>query len=379
MQVEQTALPNIHTFRKVSMMNNIPVNLMHRISIAPMMEVTNTHFRFFMRLLTKNATLWTEMYHSRTILNNPDNRAISLRFSPLEHPIVCQLGGNNPEELKAAAKFVELAEFDEVNLNCGCPSERVSAGAFGACLMKEPEVVRNCIQAMSEEVCIPCHVKTRIGVDDQDQYEFTKNFIQKVTEVGDNQIIIHARKAFLKGLNPSQNRSIPPLDYERVINLKKDFPNLRITINGGFKSLDSIEDILKEENGLTGCMVGRLAYEDPWELRDVDRRFYNTPNPGYSRREILKIWAQYCDIVLVEQPIIKWPTLIKPIVSLFKGEKFSAHYKRLVSEVSYRRGFDKFSEFMDFVIEDFEKVNKEALDVRPPVSNTVVEDQQINN
>jgi tRNA-dihydrouridine synthase A len=204
---------------------------------------------------------------------------------------VIQFGGNTPETLAKCAEVSQQLGYDEVNLNVGCPSPRVQHGAFGACLMKEPDIVSECIYAMRKAVQIPVTIKCRLGVDDFDSYEFAHDFIKKTSEKsGCTHYVIHARKAFLKGLNPAENRNIPPLQYERVLKLKKDLPKLEFSINGGFKTIDSIEEVLKPTDELKGCMLGRVAYENPWVLADVDRRFYGRKNPGLSRKEVLEVF-----------------------------------------------------------------------------------------
>jgi tRNA-dihydrouridine synthase A len=268
----------------------------HRISVAPMMEVTNIHYRFFMRLITKRTTLWTEMYHSNVIINNVHGPEWVLKYTPDEHPLVLQLGGNDTTDLAKCAKIALALGYDEINLNCGCPSPRVTKGSFGACLMKEPETIYQAIRAMNQAVDykIPVHVKCRIGVDELDTYEFLTHFIKTVSHNGNcNLFIIHARKAHLKGLNPTQNRNIPPLMYERVYQLKKDFPNLEFIINGGFKTWEASEIALESSKGLLGVMLGRAAYDNPWIFSDVDRRFYGQENLGFTRREILTVYGEY--------------------------------------------------------------------------------------
>lgn len=344
----------------------IPKVVMHRFSIAPMMDVTNVHFRFFMRLLSKHCTLWTEMVHTNALIHNEKQRDLSLRMNEIEHPVVLQLGGNDPESLAQGAIFAEKYGFDEVNINCGCPSPRVTSGSFGACLMKSPAEVAACVKKMQEAVKIPVHVKCRIGVDDQDSYEFTKNFVKIIGEVGCTHFLVHARKAFLKGLNPKENRTIPPLNYDTVVQLAKDFPDYQFTINGGFKKLDDIESILKPENKLIGCMVGRLAYENPWELKDVDRRFYGLENPGLSRREILLHWAEYGNHVITQDPKTKYPSLTKPIINLFLGEQYSGVYRRYISDRKNQKASKNFKEFIYTAIETLNKFNTTALDEKPP-------------
>jgi len=343
--------------------------MLRTISIAPMMDITNVHFRFFMRLLTKHSTLWTEMNHENAILNTKFGYKELLKYNDIEHPIVVQFGGNSPENLAKCAKLCEEMGYDEVNLNVGCPSSRVQDGSFGACLMKEPQIVAECMAAMRKVVQIPVTIKCRIGVDDQDSYDFTYNFVKQTSTIGGvKHFIVHARKALLKGLSPLENRNIPPLDYGRVLALKKDFPELDFTINGGFKDFKSIEEILAPDNNLVGCMLGRMAYENPWALADVDRVFYGKKNLGYSRREILERWAEYGQMQMEERPEMALPNLVKPIIHLFAGEKNNAKYRQFLSDPeNFKKNKRNFRDFIYACIENYEKFNAVGLDVHPPL------------
>lgn len=345
----------------------IPADKLHRFSIAPMLDVTHTHFRFLMRLLTRYSTLWTEMIHANSIAFNDAQREEFLRFHRIEHPVVLQFGGSDPDILAKASKFCETQGYDELNLNCGCPSERVQSGCFGAVLMRDPQKVAQCIKAIHDSVKIPAHVKCRIGVDDEDSYEFVHNFVDVVSKEGScKHFIIHSRKCILQGLSPADNRKIPPLKYEVVKQLKKDFPHIQFSINGGIKTYEEIENFLKPEDGLTGVMVGRLAYEDPWVLRDVDRRVYGMPNPGLSRREILHLWGQYCDQELKRNAKIAWPSLTKPVINLFHNERNSATFRRCVSDRELYKRCKSFSEMLKIAVDEFGELNPEALDARAP-------------
>jgi len=281
---------------------------------------------------------------------------------------VCQLGGNTPDNLAKCAKICEELGYREINLNCGCPSPRVQEGSFGACLMKEPEIVAECMQKMQKEVKIPVSIKCRIGVDDNDDYEFTKNFIKITSEKGGiNHYVIHARKALLKGLSPAENRNIPPLDYPRVIQLKKDFPHLNFTINGGFKDFDSVSKILSQDNKLVGCMLGRMSYDNPWAFTDVDRLFYGKKNLGYSRREVLQRWAEYGEMQMEQRPGMPVPNLVKPIINLFTNEKHSAKYRQFLSDPeNFKKNNKSFRDFIYALIEHMAKYNLVALDATPP-------------
>lgn len=313
--------------------------------------------------------LYTEMIHENTILNFKTGYEDLLQFHPIEHPIVCQLGGNNLERLSKCVALCQEMGYDEINLNVGCPSAKVQEGSFGACLMKTPETVSSITKTMCLNCKIPITVKCRLGVDNFDSYEFTKKFIEEVSKNGGvKHFIIHARKALLKGLNPAENRKIPPLKYEWVLQLKKDFPNLEFTINGGFKEIYKIEDILKESNGLQGCMIGRLSYDNPWILSDFDRVFYNKPNPGFNRREILEIWAEYGDCMMEKQKYLKPPTLNRPIINLFAGEQYNSKYRQFLGDPQNFKSDEKYSQTIRRCIKMLEENNKEALEIRPIIN-----------
>ena len=252
---------------------NIDFN--RRLSIAPMLDCTDRHERYFLRLLSKHVLLYSEMVVATGLLHC-ENTDLFLGHEPFEHPAVLQLGGSDPASLARASKLVEAAGFSEVNLNCGCPSDRVQNGNFGACLMKDKQVVADCFKAMQDAVSIPVSIKCRIGVDDLDSWEFFTDFIQTVKDAGCRIFIVHARKAWLKGLSPKENREVPPLHYEFVHRLKAEMPDLNLSINGGIKTLDQIEEQLKD---LDGVMVGREAYENPWFLHDADERIFGDKRP----------------------------------------------------------------------------------------------------
>ena len=241
----------------------------HRICIAPMMDRTDRHERYFLRLISRRALLYTEMVTSDAVLHG--DREGVYGFDSAEHPIALQLGGSDPMALAEAAARGAEAGYDEINLNIGCPSERVSAARFGACLMAHPSLVADCVRAISDAVIIPVTVKTRIGIDDHDSYENLSHFVSKVAEGGCRTFIIHARKAFLSGISPKQNRTIPPLKYEFVYQIKSDFPELEIILNGGVLCLDSAAQHLAHVDGV---MIGRAAYKNPYLLADVDGRFF---------------------------------------------------------------------------------------------------------
>ena len=231
----------------------------HRLSVAPMMDWTDRHCRVFHRHMTRRAMLYTEMVTAAAIIHGPKPRLLD--FSPQEHPVALQLGGSDPEELAQAVRIARPWGYDEVNLNCGCPSDRVQSGCFGAVLMERPDLVAACLRAMMDQADVPVSVKCRIGVDDQTPGEILPRFIQTVAGAGVGHIIIHARKAWLKGLSPKENREIPPLDHDLVIRMKQQFPDLLICINGGITTLKQARGFL--DAGLDGVMIGRAAYHDP--------------------------------------------------------------------------------------------------------------------
>ena len=254
----------------------------HRFSIAPMMDRTDRHCRYFHRLLTGKSLLYTEMLHSNAIIKGNTNKLLS--YSHDEHPLAIQLGGSDPESLAEASVISEEFGYKEINLNVGCPSSRVQKGRFGAILMKEPKLVAKCVSNMKNSVSIPVTVKCRIGVDDMDQDTQLDRFIEEVSFEGCNTFIIHARKAWLKGLSPRDNREIPPLNYERVYKLKDKFDHLNIVINGGIKT---VEESLEHLNHVDGVMVGREAYDNPLMLNSIDKEIYKETENSLTRTEIL--------------------------------------------------------------------------------------------
>lgn len=259
-----------------------------RLAVAPMMEWTDRNCRAFHRHLSSHALLYTEMVAAAAVIHG--DREKLLGFNAMEHAVACQLGGSDPREMAQAARVVEDFGYDEVNLNVGCPSDRVQSGRFGACLMREPELVAESVAAMREVVSIPVTVKCRIGVDDQDPEEALDRLADAVVAAGVDALWVHARKAWLKGLSPKENRDIPPLDYDRVYRLKQRLPDLYVGINGGISNLDEAEAHLQRVDGV---MLGRAAYHDPWLLADVDRRLHGAENPVATREEAVEAFRQY--------------------------------------------------------------------------------------
>jgi len=263
-------------------------NNRRRLSVAPMMDWTDRHCRTFHRQITRHTWLYTEMVTTGALLHGDVSR--HLDFNDQEHPVALQLGGSEPADLAKSAKLGEQWGYDEVNLNCGCPSERVQKGAFGACLMSEPTLVADCVKAMRDAVQIDVTVKHRIGIDDISSYDFVRDFVGTVADAGCNTFIVHARNAILKGLSPKENREIPPLRYEFAHQLKKDFPALEIIINGGFKTVEEIDLHLLHVDGV---MIGREAYHNPFMMTSFDARYYNDTTVPKTRAEVLHAMIPY--------------------------------------------------------------------------------------
>ena len=299
----------------------------HRFSVAPMMDWTDRHDRVFLRLLSRRARLYTEMITTGALLHG--DAARFLAFDAEEHPVAAQLGGSDPQALADCARMVEVRGYDEVNLNVGCPSSRVQAGRFGACLMKEPELVARCVAAMRGAVDIPVTVKTRIGVDDDDSIEALHRFVALLVDAGCDAVIVHARKAWLSGLSPKQNRDIPPLRHDVVYDLKAAFPDLDIILNGGLESLDGAAAALEK---VDGAMMGRTAYKDPWVLAGVDERFFGDPAPVANRAGVVEKYLPYIEAQLAEGvPLI---AMTRHILGLFNGVPGARAWRRYLSENS---------------------------------------------
>ncbi len=292
-----------------------------------MLDRTDRHFRYFLRLISKHTILFTEMVTVHALLRG--DRDYLLEFHPAENPLVFQLGGSDPKLLAECATIVEQAGYDEINLNIGCPSNRVQKGRFGACLMKEPELVAECIIAMQNQVSIPVSVKTRLGVDDHDRYDHVAHFVDTVTTAGCNVFYMHARKAWLKGLSPKQNRNIPPLNYAMVKQLADDFPENEMIINGGITSIDEIHNHLTQVDGV---MLGRHLYENPFILNSVDQLLFDDTNTQKSREQILESYMIYVDQQLNRG--IRLHTLIRHILGLYHGQPGARKWRRTLTENS---------------------------------------------
>ena len=291
-----------------------------------MMDWTDRHCRYLHRLLSRHTLLYTEMVTTGALLHGDVPR--HLRFSEEEHPVALQLGGSEPEDLAKCARLAEEWGYDEVNLNCGCPSERVQRGAFGACLMNEPQLVADCVKAMVDATRLPVTVKHRIGIDKIERYEFVRDFIGQVSEAGCKTFIVHARNAWLKGLSPKENREIPPLRYEMVHRLKHEFPQLTISINGGFADTESVHQQLRL---LDGVMVGREAYHNPWWLAEWDAEFFGDAPRSLTREDIE---AQMCEYMVRETAGhgTHWYSIARHMLGLRHGLPGSRRWRQVWSD-----------------------------------------------
>ena len=310
-----------------------------RFSVAPMMECTDRFYRYFARLLSRRALLYTEMITTGAALRG--DRARILGFDAFEHPVALQLGGSDPAAMAECARLGEELGYDEVNINCGCPSDRVQAGRFGACLMAEPETVAACVAAMRRAASIPVTVKTRIGIDARDSYEHLADFVRRVADAGCEVFAVHARKAWLQGLSPKENREVPPLDYETVHRLKAEFPRLAIVLNGGMKSLDeALAHVGPGKPGdgpaLDGVMIGRAAYETPYLLAAVDRVLFGDSRPAPTRAEAVAAYLPFAARMLDEG--IPLGPIAKPLIPLFHGQPGGRLWRRHLAERVHKKG-----------------------------------------
>ncbi|MEZ8306607.1 tRNA dihydrouridine(20/20a) synthase DusA [Vibrio splendidus] len=303
----------------------------NRLSVAPMLDWTDRHCRYFHRLLSQQTLLYTEMITTGAILHGKGD---FLEYNEQEHPLALQLGGSNPVDLAACAKLAGERGYDEINLNVGCPSDRVQNGRFGACLMAEPELVADCVSAMKEVTDIPITVKTRIGIDDQDSYEFLTKFVSTVSEKGGcEQFTIHARKAWLSGLSPKENREIPPLDYDRAYQIKKDFSDLVIAVNGGVTTLEQTKEHLQH---LDGVMIGREAYHSPFILAEVDQQIFGLDTPIKKRSQVVEEMYPY-----IERELSNGASLghiSRHMLGLFQSMPGARQWRRYISENAHKKG-----------------------------------------
>ena len=330
----------------MNMNNNQPdTKNYHRFSVAPMMECTDKHCRFFHRILTKKSLLYTEMVVAQAIMKGNPRKLLG--YNDYEHPVCQQIGGSDPELLAQAAKIVEEFGYDEVNLNVGCPSKRVRSGAFGACLMYEPELVGDCLQAMREAVKIPVTIKHRIGLDGEDPYEMLFPFVEYIASRGTDVFVVHARKAILAGLTTKENRDIPPLNYEIVRELKEQFPHLTIVLNGG---LNNLEQSKREMGNLDGVMLGRAAYKYPHILGEVDKEFFGE-DYVISAEEAYKQFRPYVEEQLSHN--VPLHSMTKHLLGLFNGYKGARVFRRMLGEDANDRssGIELYDEAFSHIIE----------------------------
>ncbi|MGB5447710.1 MAG: tRNA dihydrouridine(20/20a) synthase DusA [Woeseiaceae bacterium] len=300
----------------------------NKINIAPMMDWTDRHCRYFMRLLSPSALLYTEMVTAAAIHHGDAGRL--LRYSDEEHPIALQLGGSDPGWMASATRKAAEFGYDEININVGCPSDRVQSGQFGACLMARPEIVADCYKAMQAETEVPVTVKTRIGIDDQDSDEFLQRFVDVIAAAGCQKVIVHARIAILEGLSPKDNRRIPPLNYDRVFRLKREFPQLEIVINGGLADIQQVEAVLQH---VDGAMIGRQAYQQPYFLAELAHHF-DPDWPLPERREIVHAMLPYVESVLADGESLHRVT--RHMLGLFAGQPGARAWRRHISEHAHR-------------------------------------------
>ena len=300
-----------------------------RMSVAPMMEWTDRHCRYFHRLLSRRTLLYTEMVNGGAVIHGGTER--HLRFNAEEHPVALQLGGNEPATLARSAQLGAQWGYNEINLNCGCPSDRVKRGAFGASLMKAPALVADCVKAMLDAVeapNVPITVKHRIGIDKEESYDFVRDFIGTVAEAGCSTFIVHARNAWLNGISPKENRQIPPLRYAVVAQLKRDFPHLTIAINGGFTTDESV---LEQLALVDGVMVGREAYHNPWWLSDWDERFYGAAPFTHTRDDIEEAMVQYMEREASSHGT-PWPAIARHMLGLRHGLRGARRWRQIWSD-----------------------------------------------
>ncbi|NOT11588.1 MAG: tRNA dihydrouridine(20/20a) synthase DusA [Methylococcaceae bacterium] len=314
--------------------NNATKYKASRFCVAPMLDWTDRHCRFFHRLISQHALLYTEMVTTGALIHGDRHRF--LQFNAAEHPLALQLGGCKPGDLAICAKMAEDYGYDEVNLNVGCPSDRVQSGRFGASLMAEPLLVAECVAAMQQAVSIPVTIKSRIGIDDRDSYGELVHFIGTIASAGCKTFIVHARKAWLSGLSPKQNREVPPLRYDVVFQLKLDFPELGLILNGGIDSLDQAEQILMQ---LDGVMVGREAYHKPYLLAEVDKRFFGATVDILSREQILIALIPYIQQQLKTQ--VRLNSVTRHILGLFHGMPGAKAWRRYLSDHVGKPGADE--------------------------------------
>ena len=295
-----------------------------KVSVAPMMDWTDKHCRYFFRLLSTCTQLYTEMIISKAILRGDKNRLLDYNSS--EHPLVLQLGGSDPKEMAQCAHIAKQWGYDEVNINVGCPSDRVLSGSFGACLMKEPDLVASCVESMIDASDMPVSVKSRIGIDDMESYNRLSDFVARIHKKGCQHFIIHARKAWLQGLSPKENRTIPPLNYPWVYQLKRDFPQLKITLNGG---VTECNEVIKHLDHVDGVMLGRVIYHKPYLLADIDSKVFGIKGIFRTREQVLVDYMSYIKSQLKQGVPIR--AMTRHILGLYHGQNNAKFFRRLLS------------------------------------------------
>jgi tRNA-dihydrouridine synthase A len=310
-------------------MSNSVRGTLRPLSVAPMMERTDRHYRRMVRAITKHTLLYTEMVHAEAVVRTDPQRLIG--YDDLEHPLALQLGGNDPVRLAEAAAIAEGLGYDEVNLNVGCPSDRVRSGAFGAVLMRAPEQVAAAVEQMRRAVALPVTVKHRIGVDELDRYEDMEHFVRIVAAAGCDRFTVHARKAWLQGLSPKENRTVPPLRYADVHRLKRAFPALHIEINGGLVSLDEAEEQLAEVDAV---MIGRAAWDQPMMFAGADARFFGSPARAVEPVSVVEAYRSYAERWLADGERLN--ALCRPLLNLFAGRPGARRWRRVISENAHR-------------------------------------------
>jgi tRNA-dihydrouridine synthase A len=309
-----------------------------------MMECTDRHFRYFVRLLSKKTFLYTEMVTTGAVIHGIQDRVLG--YNECEHPIGIQLGGSDPIDMATSAKLAEDLGYDEVNINVGCPSSRVQVGGIGACLMNQAGLVAECVDAMKQQVQIPVTIKTRIGIDNNDSYEFLVDFIETTSKSGVDTYIVHARKAWLKGLSPKENREKPPLHYDVVERLKQDYPHLEIILNGG---IQSIEDSVQHLKVFDGVMLGREPYRDPFMLSRVDSEIFGEPATEVQRKDVLEQFVPYVEKQIAKG--IRMNAVVRHITGFFLGQKGAKRWRTHLSEGALRSdaSIDVLKEAMELV------------------------------
>lgn len=294
-------------------------------SVAPMIDWTDRHCRYFHRQLSRQAILYTEMVTTGAIIHGKND---FLAYNESEHPVVLQLGGSNPTDLATCTREAVARGYDEVNLNLGCPSDRVQNGMFGACLMAQPELVRDCVKAMQDAAgTVPVSIKTRLGIDDHDSYEFLMTLLEAVDSAGIERVTLHARKAWLSGLSPKENREIPPLDYERVYQVKRDLPHLQLHINGGIQTLSEAQQHLQSVDGV---MIGRAAYQNPWMLSEVDPVLFNQSAPVQTPEQVVECMAEYIERHIANGG--RFWHVARHMLGLFQNRPGARQWRRHLSE-----------------------------------------------